>query len=94
MKEFLTMNLKKQQKDLVKLTCLVTGVSSRGYGYSTPVVHCDLKTSNVLLDHGMVGHVCDFGIAKLLVAGQDFVQTRTTTTIGYIAPAINMDKME
>ncbi|WMV10044.1 hypothetical protein MTR67_003429 [Solanum verrucosum] len=60
----------------------------RGYGYSTPVVHCDLKTSNVLLDHGMVGHVCDFGIAKLLVAGQDFVQTRTTTTIGYIAPAI------
>ncbi|WMV10041.1 hypothetical protein MTR67_003426 [Solanum verrucosum] len=60
----------------------------RGYGYFTPVVHFDLKPSNVLLDHRMVGHVSDFGIAKVLGAGEDFVQTRTTSTIGYIAPAI------
>ncbi|KAL3334081.1 hypothetical protein AABB24_030711 [Solanum stoloniferum] len=55
-------------------------------GYSTPVVHCDLKPSNVLLDQEMVAHVSDFGIAKMLGAGEAFVQTRTIATIGYIAP--------
>ncbi|XP_009783779.1 probable LRR receptor-like serine/threonine-protein kinase At3g47570 [Nicotiana sylvestris] len=60
-------------------------------GYSTPVVHCDLKPSNVLLDQEMVGHVSDFGIAKLLDAGEDFVQTRTIATLGYIAPEYGQD---
>nr|XP_009783407.1 PREDICTED: probable LRR receptor-like serine/threonine-protein kinase At3g47570 [Nicotiana sylvestris] len=60
-------------------------------GYSTPVVHCDLKPSYVLLDQEMVGHVSDFGIAKLLGAGDAFVQTRTIATIGYITPEYGQD---
>ncbi|XLR46135.1 hypothetical protein S83_030795 [Arachis hypogaea] len=56
------------------------------YGSSIPVVHCDLKPSNVLLDQEMVAHVSDFGIAKLLDEGQSITHTKTMATLGYVAP--------
>ncbi|KAL0398448.1 UNVERIFIED_CONTAM: putative LRR receptor-like serine/threonine-protein kinase [Sesamum radiatum] len=56
------------------------------HGYTTPVVHCDLKPSNVLLDDSMVAHVSDFGIAKLVNAEDSVLQTNTLATFGYIAP--------
>ncbi|KAG2672739.1 hypothetical protein I3760_13G057000 [Carya illinoinensis] len=55
-------------------------------GYSTPIVHCDLKLSNILSDEDMFGHVADFGIAKLLSDGISLTQTITMATIGYMAP--------
>ncbi|KAG7959957.1 hypothetical protein I3843_10G095700 [Carya illinoinensis] len=55
-------------------------------GYSTPIVHCDLKPNNVLLDADLVGHISDFGISKLLSDGVSLTQTITLATIGYMAP--------
>ncbi|KAL3650133.1 hypothetical protein CASFOL_006536 [Castilleja foliolosa] len=55
-------------------------------GYSSSVIHCDLKPSNILLDDDMTAHVCDFGVAKLLGDGESVVQTMTLATLSYIAP--------
>ncbi|XP_062014637.1 probable LRR receptor-like serine/threonine-protein kinase At3g47570 [Rosa rugosa] len=56
------------------------------HGCETPIIHCDLKPSNILLDDDMVAHVADFGIVKLLGSGNSTTHTITLATIGYMAP--------
>ncbi|KAL2513206.1 putative LRR receptor-like serine/threonine-protein kinase [Abeliophyllum distichum] len=56
------------------------------HGLKFTVLHCDLKPSNVLLNQDMVGHVGDFGIAKLFSQGESFAPTKTLATIGYMSP--------
>ncbi|PRQ29641.1 putative protein kinase RLK-Pelle-LRR-XII-1 family [Rosa chinensis] len=53
---------------------------------SSPIIHCDLKPSNILIDDDMVAHIADFGIAKLLGGGNSTTHTITLATIGYMAP--------
>ncbi|KAF3676317.1 putative LRR receptor-like serine/threonine-protein kinase MRH1-like [Capsicum annuum] len=52
----------------------------------SPVIHCDLTPSNVLLDEDMVSHLSDFGISKLHGEDQGDLYTKTLATLGYITP--------
>ncbi|XP_028954441.2 probable LRR receptor-like serine/threonine-protein kinase At3g47570 [Malus domestica] len=64
----------------------------------TPIVHCDLKPSNVLLDNKLTGHVSDFGIARFLsqvTSNVSAIQSQTSSagirgTVGYAAPEYGM----
>ncbi|XP_054811797.1 receptor kinase-like protein Xa21 isoform X4 [Prosopis cineraria] len=65
---------------------VATALEYLHHGLLTPIVHCDLKPSNILLDDEMVAHVSDFGISKLLDKEESKIFTETIPTIGYVAP--------
>ncbi|KAG8378640.1 hypothetical protein BUALT_Bualt07G0006400 [Buddleja alternifolia] len=62
----------------------------------TPVIHCDLKPENVLLDSDMRAHVGDFGLARLVTKvgmrenRSHFSSLGVKGTIGYAAPEYAM----
>ncbi|XWS51557.1 hypothetical protein CRYUN_Cryun12cG0186800 [Craigia yunnanensis] len=71
---------------LQRLNVMIEVASAMLYLHARHAVHCDLKPSNVLLDEGMVAHVSDFSIAKILDGRNAVVQTSTMATVGYMAP--------
>jgi hypothetical protein len=66
---------------------IARGLEYLHYGCSAPIIHCDIKPDNILLDDRGVPRITDFGISKLLGSQQVHATvTHVRGTRGYIAP--------
>ncbi|XP_031395614.1 probable LRR receptor-like serine/threonine-protein kinase At3g47570 [Punica granatum] len=68
---------------------VATAVDYLHHQCQTPIVHSDLKPSNILLDSDFSAHASDFGLSKFLKVKASGTQSGSIGirgTIGYVAP--------
>lgn len=68
---------------------IIQGVA-RGLAYlhsfESPIIHRDIKSSNILLDIKFMARITDFGFARQMKESQSHISTEAAGTMGYMPP--------
>ncbi|KAK3425979.1 hypothetical protein EUGRSUZ_F02517 [Eucalyptus grandis] len=70
----------------IRLNMAIESADALAYLHKSDVIHRDVKTNNILLDHSFRVKVADFGLSRLFPTDVTHVSTAPQGTPGYVDP--------
>ncbi|XP_076907030.1 LEAF RUST 10 DISEASE-RESISTANCE LOCUS RECEPTOR-LIKE PROTEIN KINASE-like 1.1 [Bidens hawaiensis] len=70
----------------IRMNIAIETASALAYLHASEIIHRDVKTNNILLDHNFCVKVADFGLSRLISNNVTHVSTAPQGTPGYLDP--------
>ncbi|KAL9262926.1 LEAF RUST 10 DISEASE-RESISTANCE LOCUS RECEPTOR-LIKE PROTEIN [Drosera capensis] len=70
----------------LRMKIAIETASALSYLHASDIIHCDVKTNNILLDNNFCVKVADFGLSRLFPMDVSHISTAPQGTPGYLDP--------